>query len=180
MWHFCLSEVDKGLIHLLWMKHTPTYLSHLSHDIVIMVHCTSIRWLLQQLSRNAYFVLCGVSNNSYPLGWSQMLSTALYGTLKGLPSHDRDRKSMCRDVHLLCGLLIICRKCSSFLVSRCSTSPLLCLLHTFLDVDECLGVNHTCAVNAHCVNIPGSYLCVCGAGYTGDGYHCSSKDVLCA
>uniref|UniRef100_A0A914W7R3 EGF-like domain-containing protein n=1 Tax=Plectus sambesii TaxID=2011161 RepID=A0A914W7R3_9BILA len=36
------------------------------------------------------------------------------------------------------------------------------------DVDECKG-NHSCAINAKCVNILGSYQCVCPDGLKGDG-----------
>ena len=34
-----------------------------------------------------------------------------------------------------------------------------------LDFDECLHGNHSCDVNADCVNLAGSYDCQCKDGY---------------
>ena len=43
------------------------------------------------------------------------------------------------------------------------------------DVDECVDGSHMCDSNAQCTNTDGSYYCICGVGYSGDGYNCSSK-----
>ena len=37
------------------------------------------------------------------------------------------------------------------------------------DVDECAAGLHDCDTNAECINLPGSFLCQCLAGYSGDG-----------
>ena len=47
-----------------------------------------------------------------------------------------------------------------------------------LDIDECSSRRHTCAANASCSNIPGSYTCKCIAGYTGNGTTCSGEAFL--
>lgn len=36
------------------------------------------------------------------------------------------------------------------------------------DVDECRGARPACPARALCVNTPGSYYCVCAAGYRRD------------
>jgi len=41
--------------------------------------------------------------------------------------------------------------------------------------DECAawsGLSNNCHVNASCAKVPGSYLCSCNDGYTGNGTHC--------
>ena len=44
-----------------------------------------------------------------------------------------------------------------------------------LDVDECNNNGHNChAGKANCLNIPGSFECLCKDGYTGSGTFCSS------
>eukprot|EP00026_Physarum_polycephalum_P002505 Phypoly_transcript_02512.p1 GENE.Phypoly_transcript_02512~~Phypoly_transcript_02512.p1 ORF type:complete len:910 (+),score=55.06 Phypoly_transcript_02512:331-2730(+) len=40
------------------------------------------------------------------------------------------------------------------------------------DIDECAGPND-CSSLATCINIDGSYECLCNSGYTGDGSRCS-------
>ena len=45
------------------------------------------------------------------------------------------------------------------------------------DVDECTTA--TCDANASCVNQPGSFACVCNAGYTGDGTTCAPEADRC-
>ena len=42
----------------------------------------------------------------------------------------------------------------------------------FSDIDECKG-NHSCLVNATCMNTKGSYVCTCHPGYTGNGSDCT-------
>ena len=39
----------------------------------------------------------------------------------------------------------------------------------FTDVNECEEMNITCDQNAECMDIMGSYACVCNPGYTGNG-----------
>ncbi|XP_059832421.1 uncharacterized protein LOC132397669 [Hypanus sabinus] len=47
---------------------------------------------------------------------------------------------------------------------------------TCTDVDECQTGSHNCHSSASCSNSPGSFQCVCGAGYTGDGRTCTDVD----
>ncbi len=42
-----------------------------------------------------------------------------------------------------------------------------------IDIDECSASNPVCDVNANCQNTPGSYVCACKAGFTGDGKTCT-------
>ena len=44
-----------------------------------------------------------------------------------------------------------------------------------VDIDECRIGTSTCDVTALCINSPGSHQCQCQAGYSGDGYTCTSK-----
>lgn len=44
------------------------------------------------------------------------------------------------------------------------------------DVDECSSLTTACDVNAVCINTIGSYECVCGDGYAGDGMSCEGED----
>ena len=46
------------------------------------------------------------------------------------------------------------------------------------DVDECADGNDSCHSNASCSNVIGSYNCDCFPGFSGDGFSCSSKDIL--
>ena len=49
------------------------------------------------------------------------------------------------------------------------------LMINFPDIDEC-SLNATCAANAICINILGSFKCQCEEGYSGDGIrNCSCK-----
>ena len=41
-------------------------------------------------------------------------------------------------------------------------------------MDECEQLS-PCDQNATCTNTPGSYMCVCNEGYTGDGVTCTGK-----
>lgn len=50
------------------------------------------------------------------------------------------------------------------------------LLLFFKDVDECQLGLYSCHAKAHCVNAPGSYICRCKPGYTGNGKsNCQGK-----
>ena len=46
------------------------------------------------------------------------------------------------------------------------------------DIDECVVGSARCHETATCVNIPGSFSCVCGPGYTGDGIVCDGTQDL--
>ena len=43
------------------------------------------------------------------------------------------------------------------------------MLLTNVDVDECQTGSYSCHEFAQCVNVIGSYDCICQPGYTGDG-----------
>ena len=43
------------------------------------------------------------------------------------------------------------------------------------DINECLGDDHECHIDAHCINLNGSYDCLCKEGYSGDGFDCKSE-----
>ncbi len=46
-----------------------------------------------------------------------------------------------------------------------------------LDIDECaMPTVSLCAAEATCTNTPGSFSCVCNAGFTGDGRNCQDID----
>lgn len=47
---------------------------------------------------------------------------------------------------------------------------------TFQDINECLTNNGGCDSHAQCINIPGSFKCVCDQGYNGDGIQCEDID----
>ena len=42
-----------------------------------------------------------------------------------------------------------------------------------LDINECL--TNPCNLNARCTDNQGSFVCQCNAGYSGNGFVCSSK-----
>jgi len=39
----------------------------------------------------------------------------------------------------------------------------------FADIDECAATPSSCVTNADCTNTPGSFICTCRTGYTGNG-----------
>ena len=41
-----------------------------------------------------------------------------------------------------------------------------------LDIDECLSELNECQKNTKCLNIVGSYKCVCKDGFEGNGIFC--------
>ena len=47
-------------------------------------------------------------------------------------------------------------------------------VYDFTDINECKG-NHSCHVNATCMNTLGSHVCQCHAGYTGNGQNCTGE-----
>lgn len=49
-------------------------------------------------------------------------------------------------------------------------------LVNFTDINECDLGTFSCHAQAECVNVPGSYKCICLPGYGGDGkINCSGK-----
>ena len=65
--------------------------------------------------------------------------------------------------------LSLCSATSSQLhILKC----ILFLCYHFTDINECKG-NHSCHVNATCMNTKGSYVCTCHPGYTGNGSDCT-------
>ena len=53
-----------------------------------------------------------------------------------------------------------------------------CVLFDFADIEECVTGDHNCSPNAICANVPGSFLCNCKTGYTGDGVDCMGMSEL--
>lgn len=48
---------------------------------------------------------------------------------------------------------------------------------SILDVDECKNsYKNSCHEKAECINIPGSYTCLCKTGYQGDGFDCVGRN----
>ena len=47
-------------------------------------------------------------------------------------------------------------------------------VYDFTDIDECKG-NHSCHVNATCMNTLGSHVCQYHAGYTGKEQNCTGE-----
>lgn len=41
-----------------------------------------------------------------------------------------------------------------------------------VDVDECSAAIDNCSANASCTNYPGTFVCTCDIGFTGDGVTC--------
>ncbi len=46
-------------------------------------------------------------------------------------------------------------------------------VYCFIDINECLA--NPCHVNATCNDTEGSFVCQCDAGYSGNGFNCSSR-----
>lgn len=44
-----------------------------------------------------------------------------------------------------------------------------------IDIDECLEDQDNCTDNSHCVNLIGSFACVCDSGYRNNGTDCCKK-----
>ena len=58
----------------------------------------------------------------------------------------------------------------------CAIAEMRHLLSFVTDINElCIGTDTECDVNAECINTAGSFLCVCNAGYSGDGFNCTSR-----
>ena len=63
------------------------------------------------------------------------------------------------------------------LFKTCSNHASSFLFHllTCSDIDKCTTGQHSCSLNAVCLNTQPSYLCACKMGYTGDGTFCKGK-----
>lgn len=46
----------------------------------------------------------------------------------------------------------------------------------FLDSNECIRDNGGCFIYVDCINLLGSYKCVCEEGFKGDGYSCGGEN----
>ena len=46
------------------------------------------------------------------------------------------------------------------------------------DINECISGSAECHDNATCTNTDGSYECTCDAGFSGDGFNCTSEETL--
>lgn len=46
----------------------------------------------------------------------------------------------------------------------------------FLDSNECICDNGGCFIYVDCINLLGSYKCVCEEGFKGDGYSCGGEN----
>ncbi|XP_019638277.1 PREDICTED: protocadherin Fat 4-like [Branchiostoma belcheri] len=57
--------------------------------------------------------------------------------------------------------------------SECATQT---MATTPVEVDECIGNNHTCHPSALCVDTVYLYECVCPPGYSGNGTYCKDVD----
>uniref|UniRef100_A0A5F8GBW2 Fibrillin 3 n=1 Tax=Monodelphis domestica TaxID=13616 RepID=A0A5F8GBW2_MONDO len=44
------------------------------------------------------------------------------------------------------------------------------------DIDECALGAHNCDARASCVNVPGTFRCMCQSGWVGDGFKCHDLD----
>ena len=51
-----------------------------------------------------------------------------------------------------------------------------CYNSYFSDIHEC-EVASPCDENANCVNTPGSFICTCNEGYSGNGFTCTGQYV---
>ena len=63
----------------------------------------------------------------------------------------------------------------SFETCNIQTSTFFFHLFICLDVDECTTGQHSCSLNADCLNTQASYSCACKMGYTGNGTFCNGK-----
>ena len=46
-------------------------------------------------------------------------------------------------------------------------------IFVYVDIPECERELDDCDSNANCINIYGSYSCICNTGFTGDGFICA-------
>ena len=73
----------------------------------------------------------------------------------------------------ICSSLVVYYLKTSINEYLISFSSLKILYVLSLDIDECL--TNPCHYNASCTDNEGSFNCVCNAGYSGNGFNCSSK-----
>jgi len=60
---------------------------------------------------------------------------------------------------------------SSLYVNTYSSTP-----NPFPDIEECFS--SPCSVNGNCTNVPGSFICTCNPGYSGDGFTCAGMSYV--
>lgn len=44
------------------------------------------------------------------------------------------------------------------------------------DINECVEGTNNCHEKATCINLIGSYRCICRPGYSGNGFICTGKE----
>ena len=75
--------------------------------------------------------------------------------------------------------LCVCNSGYSGNGSSCASTYVELFVHKFSvkfpDIDEC-STGGVCDENAECLDTPGSYMCTCHSGYTGDGDTCLDID----
>ena len=84
-----------------------------------------------------------------------------------------------------------CKKCLyATIQEKNKTENLLCALNcpkgfrpiglnnVCTDIDECMENIHECQMKAECINIIGSYVCVCQKGFIGNGLYCEGCQMV--
>lgn len=75
---------------------------------------------------------------------------------------------MCFDINIIVSFL---SDCCDIRYCRVLISSLF-----FLDSNECIRDNGGCFIYVDCINLSGSYKCVCEEGFKGDGYSCGGEN----
>jgi len=65
-----------------------------------------------------------------------------------------------------------------FIAPPCTcTSIAVTVADVVADIDECAEHSDNCSPVATCLNVEGSFTCVCNSGYTGNGVHCEGNNI---